>query len=304
MIQLRNSDTLTAVMSGAAGTTNPRVLVTSQDDAGPSTSWVALAGATTVTLLTGGPSKDLFATGLSVTNNDSAAVTVTINHVVEGVTSRLTKKTLQVDDTLTYANGTFTVSDINGQLRASSVPSALTDSNGNELIKSSAVASAVNEVTVTNAATGNSPSLSATGGDTDINLTLTPKGAGFNISDGPFQVRDSVSVTATVGGGTTGLIPAGSSLVVVTSDNADKQISLPAASVGDEISILVGATGCELISAVAAHTVNNVVVGATNEAALTATNLYVCKYVATNTWVVVGYTKLGAVEAALVPDAL
>lgn len=304
MIQLRNSDTLTAVMSGAAGATNPRVLVTSQDDAGPSTSWVALAGATTVTLLTGGPSKDLFATGLSVTNNDSAAVTVTINHVVEGVTSRLTKKTLQVDDTLTYANGTFSVSDINGQLRASSVPSALTDSNGNELIKSSAVASAVNEVTVTNAATGNSPSLSATGGDTDINLTLTPKGAGLVVSDGPFQVRDSVAVTATVGGGTTGLIPAGSSLVVVTSDNADKQISLPAASVGDEISILVGATGCELISAVAAHKVNDVVVGATNEAALTATNLYVCKYVATNTWVVVGYTKLGAVEAALVPDAL
>lgn len=304
MIQMRNGDTLTAVMSGAATTTNPRVLVESQDDAGPSTSWVALSGATSVTLLTGGPSKDLFATGITITNNDTAAVTITINHVVEGVTSRLTKKTLQVDDTLTYANGTFTVSDVNGQLRASSVPSALTDSNGNELIKSSAVASAVNEITVTNAATGNSPSLSATGDDTDINLTLTPKGAGFNISNGPFQVRDSVSVTATVGGGTTGLIPAGSSLVVVTSDNADKQISLPAASVGDEISILVGATGCELISAVAAHKVNDVVVGATNEAALTATNLYVCKYVATNTWVVVGYTKLGAVEAALVPDAL
>ncbi len=304
MLEMRNGDTLTAVMSGAAATTNPRVLVMSKSDIGLKSDWVALAGASTSTLFTGGPNDKPFITGLSLTNNDSAAITVTITHTVNGTASRLTKKTLQVDDTLTYKDGVFTVSDINGQLRASSVPSALTDSNGNELIKTSAVASAVNEITVANAATGNSPSISATGGDTDINLTLTPKGAGFNISDGPFQIRDSVAVTATVGGGTTGLIPAGSSLVVVTSDNADKQISLPAAVVGDEISILVGATGCELISAVAAHKVNDVVVGATNEAALTATNLYVCKYVATNTWVVVGYTKLGAVQAALVPDAL
>lgn len=54
----------------------------------------------------------------------------------------------------------------------------------------------------------------------------------------------------------------------------------------------------------AAHKVNDVTVGATNEAALTATNLYWCKYVATNTWIVIGYTKLGAVQSALVPDSL
>lgn len=123
-------------------------------------------------------------------------------------------------------------------------------------------------------------------------------------NSGNHQVRGTSAVTATTGGGTTGLIPAGASFVVVTSDSADKQISLPAASVGDRIRILVGATGCELISAVAAHKVNDVTVGATNEAALTATNLYDCQYVATNTWVVIGYTKLGAVQAALVPDAL
>jgi len=114
----------------------------------------------------------------------------------------------------------------------------------------------------------------------------------------------STAVTATTGGGTTGLIPATSSFVTVTSDSADKQISLPAVSIGHKLTILVGATGCELISAVAAHKVNDVTVGATNEAALTATNMYECKYVATNTWVVVGYTKLGAVQAALVPDSL
>jgi hypothetical protein len=118
------------------------------------------------------------------------------------------------------------------------------------------------------------------------------------------QKRASSAVTATTGGATTGLIPAGVAFVTVTSDSADKQISLPAGTVGDRILVLVGATGCELIAVTAGDKVNDVVVGATNEAALTAANLYDCHYVATNAWVVIGYTKLGAVQAALVPDAL
>lgn len=115
----------------------------------------------------------------------------------------------------------------------------------------------------------------------------------------------TAAVTATTGGGTTGLIPAGRNVfVTVTSDSADKQISLPTGQVGDVIKVLVGATGCELIASVAADKVNDVVVGATNEAALTAENMYTCQYVATNKWVVVGLTKLGAVQSALVPNGL
>lgn len=52
------------------------------------------------------------------------------------------------------------------------------DTSNNEIIKTTFVASAVNEVTVSNAATGNAPSLAATGGDTNIDLNLTPKGSG------------------------------------------------------------------------------------------------------------------------------
>jgi hypothetical protein len=52
------------------------------------------------------------------------------------------------------------------------------DTNGNELLKVTATASAVNEVTLANAATGSNPVLSATGGDTNIGITLTPKGTG------------------------------------------------------------------------------------------------------------------------------
>ena len=114
----------------------------------------------------------------------------------------------------------------------------------------------------------------------------------------------SSSVTATTGGATTGLIPVNAGFVTVTSDSADKQISLPAGTVGDEIRILVGTTGCELISAVAADKVNEVVVGATNELALTAEALYRCQYTKSGFWIVNGQTKLGAAQAALVPDAL
>ena len=115
----------------------------------------------------------------------------------------------------------------------------------------------------------------------------------------------NLAVTATTGGGTTGLITAGYNFVTVTSDSANKSISLPAATtIGQEIRILVGTTGCELLSAVAADKVNEVVVGATNELALTAEALYTCTCTKSGFWIVTGETKLGARIAALVPDAL
>ena len=52
------------------------------------------------------------------------------------------------------------------------------DTNGNELIKVSATASAVNEVTLANAATGNAPTLTASGGDTNVGFKLVSKGTG------------------------------------------------------------------------------------------------------------------------------
>jgi hypothetical protein len=54
----------------------------------------------------------------------------------------------------------------------------INDVNGNELLRVSATAAAVNEVTLTNAAAGGAPSLSATGNDTNINLNLVAKGTG------------------------------------------------------------------------------------------------------------------------------
>lgn len=52
------------------------------------------------------------------------------------------------------------------------------DANDNELLKFTQTASAVNEFTVANTATGNGPSLCATGGDSNIDLNLVAKGTG------------------------------------------------------------------------------------------------------------------------------
>lgn len=59
----------------------------------------------------------------------------------------------------------------------------IADANGNELIIGDTVTSAVNEITVANAATGNPPTISATGGDTNIDLKLDPKGSGKVVPD-------------------------------------------------------------------------------------------------------------------------
>ena len=54
----------------------------------------------------------------------------------------------------------------------------IVDTNTNEELKFSTTTSAVNEFTITNAATANRPVLSSTGGDTNIDIGLTPKGSG------------------------------------------------------------------------------------------------------------------------------
>jgi len=60
----------------------------------------------------------------------------------------------------------------------------INDTNVNEQIKFTTTASAVNEFTITNAATANAPEISATGSDTNIDLKITPKGSGKINLDG------------------------------------------------------------------------------------------------------------------------
>jgi len=65
-----------------------------------------------------------------------------------------------------------------GNIDVNDSSTAIRDSSDNELVKFAKTASAVNEVTVTNAATGSAPVISASGGDSNINVNITPKGTG------------------------------------------------------------------------------------------------------------------------------
>jgi hypothetical protein len=78
----------------------------------------------------------------------------------------------------------------------------INDANGNEEIIFTATGSAVNELTIANAATGNAPSIATTGGDTNIALTIAPKGSGdVNIDADTLRVGDSnVDATITTNG--------------------------------------------------------------------------------------------------------
>jgi hypothetical protein len=68
----------------------------------------------------------------------------------------------------------------------------IADENGNEQIIFQTTSSAVNQFDITNAATGNAPEISATGGDTNIDLKLTPKGSGQVIIDGNVGIDTGV----------------------------------------------------------------------------------------------------------------
>ena len=66
----------------------------------------------------------------------------------------------------------------NKTLTAPKIGTSILDTNGNELFLLTATGSAVNELTYANAATGNKPAFTATGSDTNIGVSIQPKGSG------------------------------------------------------------------------------------------------------------------------------
>jgi hypothetical protein len=75
----------------------------------------------------------------------------------------------------------------------------IADANGNEQIIFQQTASAVNELEVTNAATGNDVGLAVTGGDTNVGLAFTAKGAGrFKFNDAAYIPEQTLSDGANI----------------------------------------------------------------------------------------------------------
>ena len=83
--------------------------------------------------------------------------------------------------TLGFGDGDVTLTGTqtltNKTLTSPKIGTSILDTNGNELALLTATGSAVNEFTIANAATGNGPTLSATG-ETNVDINLNPKGTG------------------------------------------------------------------------------------------------------------------------------
>lgn len=125
----------------------------------------------------------------------------TIDHV--GNTVNWLDSTVSITGLSTTATGTvltLTDSSINStqDIRLPTAK-AIADDSGNEYLKFVKTVSAVNEISITNSATGNSPDLSVTGGDTNIGLSITTKGTGLiKLNDGAYFPEATLTDGATV----------------------------------------------------------------------------------------------------------
>ena len=138
-----------------------------------------------------------------IRNSTSGAYTVQV--LVQGQTG-VTFSTTDKGTKILYVNGTDVIDSNIGKLSNDITPTLaanlstnskniiindgnfIGDQNSHEQIKFATTASAVNEISVTNAATGNAPAISATGGDTNVGLTLTPKGTGRITANGEAKI--------------------------------------------------------------------------------------------------------------------
>ena len=112
----------------------------------------------------------------------------------------ITLPLLTGNDTFVFANHAATLTNKTLTAPAISSPSITTgllDANGAESILLTATTSAVNEITVANAATGNAPSVTASGSDTNINVSLSGKGTGGVISNKVAQTVATMTANGT-----------------------------------------------------------------------------------------------------------
>ena len=159
----------------------------------------------------------------------------------------------------------------------------INDENGNEQIIFQTTSSAVNQFDITNAATGNAPQLSATGGDSNIDLNLLAKGTGHvtivgNTNSGAIQFNcesnshgqilkaqpHSASVTNEM------LLPDGanSTLVSLVATQTLTNKTLTSPKINEDVAVTATATEINLLDGVTATTAElNILDGVTSTAA-------------------------------------
>ena len=118
--------------------------------------------------------------------------------------------------TLGFGDGDVTLTGTqtltNKTLTSPKIGTSILDTNGNELALLTATSSAVNEITLANASTGNGPIISSTG-ETNVDLNLNPKGTG---------VLKSGTAAVKIAGKETIWIPA-AAMYAATTNGADAE---------------------------------------------------------------------------------
>jgi len=147
----------------------------------------------------------------------------------------------------------------NKTLTSPKIGTSILDTGGNELFKLTATGSAVNELTYNNASTGNNPTFTASGGDTNIGVSILPKGSGKITLDNltlPAADGSADQILTTNGSGQLSFVDnsggiawqavktsatftavAGEGYFINTTSNAI-EMDLPAGSIGDEIAFI------------------------------------------------------------------
>jgi len=137
--------------------------------------------------------------------------------------------------TLGFGDGDVTLTGAqtltNKTLTSPKIGTSILDTNGLQLALLTATSSAVNEITLANAATGNNPTIQASGDDTNIGLQLKTKGTGvIQAEDGGGTVaavkiagKETIWVPATAMYGPT-TNPADTALVETTATRPDLNV--------------------------------------------------------------------------------
>ncbi len=164
---------------------------------------------------------DVIGPGSSTNNNFTA---------FNGVTGKLLKDSGKATPTGDVVGTSDTQTLTNKTLTSPKVGTGINDTNGAELLKVTATGSAVNELTLANAATSNNPTLSATGDDSNVGIDVTPKGSGeFNVTasflTGLFS--DKVSALGNTGTAKTIDISTGQVFTATLNNNTTLTLSNP-----------------------------------------------------------------------------
>jgi hypothetical protein len=236
---------------------------------------------------------------------DAGTLVLPANVVLTAATQTLTNKTLTLpilasvsnSGTITIPSGTDTLvarattdTLTNKTLTSPAIGTSILDTNGNELVLLTATGSAVNEITIANAISTAKPVISATGTDTNIGISIQPKGTGTVTLDQltfPTTTGNTDQILTSNGAGvlsfvdnsggtswqavqTTGFTAVAGEGYFCNTTSAAFTATLPAGTLGDEVSLVdyagtfdtnnltVAPNGSEKIQGVAASlTVSN-----------------------------------------------